>query len=94
MEETNMQLTDKEKEMVARLKYQQKKWPIIRWMMLAISFLVIGLHVVGYTNERAFFAIGIYIMSLAINWWHGRPESSLLLRLVEAKAPHQEVKPV
>jgi hypothetical protein len=80
-----MELNEKERKMVAYLRNQHAAWPVTRWIILVCSLLVLAVAITGYVKEWAFYIFAVYGLSHSIGCWNGRPEISLLLRLVEEK---------
>lgn len=84
-----MDLTEKECRMLAWLRHQHETWRIKRLLQLAASIACClwGLAVfISGADLGIFMGIaGFYIASRTIGNWHGRPEISLLLKLIDER---------
>jgi hypothetical protein len=79
--------------MLAWLRHQHENWWIKRLLLLAVSFFC-GLYGLAAFIANADLGIfmgiaGFYIASRTIGNWHGRPEISLLLKLIDEQASKQ-----
>jgi len=82
-----MDLTEKECRMLAWLRHQHETWRIKRLLQLAASIACClwGLAAFIFGSDLGIFMgiAGFYIGSRTIGNWHGRPEISLLLKLID-----------
>ena len=84
-----MEFTKEERRMIAWLRYQHENWRIKRLLQIAASLACClwGLSVFISGSDLGIFVgiAGFYIMSRTIGSWHGRPEISLLLKLIDER---------
>ena len=86
-----MQFTEKEKKMIRWLKLQDQQWHTTRVITLVGSILIGILAIFAFTSGNSFFAgislfgMSAYGLSYTLGSWSGRPEISLLLKLLEEK---------
>lgn len=84
-----MDFTAKECRMIAWLRYQHENWRIKRLFQLAaaLACLIYSLSVFVIGNDLGIFVgiAGFYILSRTIGSWHGKPEISLLLKLIDER---------
>lgn len=84
-----MQMTPEEEKMVAYLRKQHANWRSTRVIVLLFSLALLGYTAWEYWSGLAVtalwpaMAISCYGLSYALGSWSGRPEISLLLKLVE-----------
>jgi hypothetical protein len=91
-----MQFTDEEKKMIAWLRQQHEGWRSVRMIILVASVLC-ALFAVWEIFKEGFGAqplllivIAAYGASYTLGSWAGRPEVSLLLKLVEAQEARRD----
>jgi hypothetical protein len=88
-----MDFTEKECRMLAWLRHQHETWRIKRLFQLAASIAcgLWGLAAFIFGSDLGIFMgiAGFYIASRTIGNWHGRPEISLLLKLIDEQASKQ-----
>jgi hypothetical protein len=88
-----MNLTEKECRMLAWLRHQHETWRIKRLFQLAASIAcgLWGLAVFISGSDLGIFMgiAGFYIASRTIGNWHGKPEISLLLKLIDEQTSKQ-----
>lgn len=94
-----MQFTKEEKKMLAWLRQQHEGWRSVRVIILTCSilcalFAALDIFRAGF-GVHPFFLILIagYGASYTLGSWSGRPEVSLLLKLVEAQQPLRDDRP-
>lgn len=86
-----MQLNEQEEKMVDWLRKQHKAWRMNRAIILvgALFMLYQGVRILwsGQSQDLSliYFAFSFYFFSYTLGSWSGRPEISLLLRLIEEK---------
>jgi hypothetical protein len=91
-----MQLDDADLKMLRWLRRQHESWPMTRLIILACSAASVAyagwLTFSDYFDFQAgfFLVIGGYGLSYTLGSWSGRPEVSLLLKLVEANMPDEK----
>ena len=84
-----MKLTDDELKMLRYLRQQHEHWRSMRIVILVGAVVMLGIGVLGVISMASIyaliplFALGAYSLSYALGSSGGRPEVSLLLRLVE-----------
>lgn len=82
-----MEFTKEERRMLAWLRHQHENWRIKRLFQLAaaIACLLYSISVFVVGNDLGIFIgiTGFYILSRTIGSWHGKPEISLLLKLID-----------
>lgn len=84
-----MQLSEQEEKMVAWLRLQHANWRATRVIILVCSVGLLGYAVwLHWSGQSAWFflpivAMSAYGLSYTLGSWAGRPEISLLLKLVE-----------
>ena len=75
--------------MIAWLRHQHENWRIKRLFQLAaaLACLIYSLSVFVIGNDLGIFVgiAGFYILSRTIGSWHGKPEISLLLKLIDER---------
>ena len=81
-----MTLSKHEKKMVAFLQRQHKAWPTTRWIILISCLLILAAAIFGFVKESVFYVLVVYGFSYVLGSWNGRPEVSLLLKLIEDRA--------
>jgi len=77
-----MVLNENERKMVAHLRRQHEGWPTIRWIILLCSFVALAWSLYE-PDQIASLAISFYGLSYSLGGWKGRPEVSLLLKIVD-----------
>ena len=88
-----MEFSESELRMVRWLRQQHAGWRAVRTIILTCSIVSIAfagwlLFRVGFTGAVGFcFVIAAGGLSYTLGSWSGRPEVSLLLKLVEAQIP-------
>lgn len=94
-----MQFTEEEKKMIAWLRQQHESWRSVR-MIILISSMLSALSAAWDIFNTGFGAqplvlivIAAYGTSYTVGSWAGRPEISLLLKLVEAQEPRHDAQP-
>ena len=84
-----MEFTKEERRMIVWLRHQHENWWIKRLVVLAASTVcgLWGLAEFIYGMDHGMFLgmIGFYGISRTVGNWHGRPEISLLLKLIEER---------
>lgn len=84
-----MEFTAEERRMLAWLRHQHENWRTKRLFQLAaaIACLLYSISVFVIGSELGIFVgiAGFYILSRTIGSWHGRPEISLLLKLIDER---------
>jgi hypothetical protein len=84
-----MEFTKEERRMIAWLRYQHENWRTKRLVVLAASTVcgLWGLAEFIYGMDHGMFLgmIGFYGISRTVGNWRGRPEISLLLKLIETQ---------
>jgi hypothetical protein len=84
-----MEFTKEERRMIAWLRYQHENWRIKRLLQLAASLACClwGLSAFISGSDLGIFVgiAGFYILSRTIGSWHGKPEISLLLKLIDER---------
>jgi hypothetical protein len=80
-----MELSDTERKMVDYLRMQHKGWRQLRWIMLVGAVVLLVLNVMGKGGDLALYGIVGFLLSYVLGGWSGRPEITLLLRLVEER---------
>ena len=80
-----MELTEQDKKMIDDLRKERDYWPQVRWIMVGCSILISIILFTGLVDTEimlfAFLILQPLVYSLAK--WNGRPEISLLLKLIE-----------
>jgi hypothetical protein len=84
-----MEFTKEDRRMLAWLRYQHENWRIKRLFQLAASLACClwGLSAFISRSDLGIFLgiTGFYILSRTIGSWHGKPEISLLLKLIDER---------
>ena len=89
-----MLLTPDELKMLAWLRRQNAAWPTNRAIILLSSIISLGGAIWEYWHfgwsalPLVLLLLGTYGLSHTLGCWSGRPEVSLLLKLVEASQDH------
>jgi hypothetical protein len=84
--------TEAESRMIERLRREQLHWPMVRMLGLisGISALFISirslLEVGNDAGTLSLFAITFYVFSYTMTNWAGRPETALLLKLLDSQS--------
>lgn len=91
-----MQFTNEEKKMIAWLRQQHEGWRTVRMIILVASvlcavFAAWDIFRTGYgAQSLLLIVIAAYGASYTLGSWAGRPEVSLLLKLVEAQEARRD----
>ncbi|GHU09529.1 hypothetical protein AGMMS50225_10550 [Betaproteobacteria bacterium] len=91
-----MQFTEEEKKMIAWLRQQHEGWRSVRIIILIASmmcalFAAWDIFKTGFgAHPLVLIVIAAYGASYTLGSWAGRPEVSLLLKLVEAQEPRHD----
>jgi hypothetical protein len=85
-----MQLTPEDKKIVASLRKQHNGWKTGRFVILIVHSILFAIALWELKTKSepaagaALLGISAYGLSYVLGAWHGRPEITLLLKLVEA----------
>ncbi len=80
-----MILTESEKRLLLKLKIKNEKWKIHKWINIFNATVILSIFFVNFRDELILLALGIYLLVDTVSNWNGRPESMLLLKLVDQK---------
>jgi hypothetical protein len=78
-----MELKEQDQKMIARLRRQQRTWPVARVLMVVVGILMAGWGV--YTDDKVYAFLGVAFLCSVGSRWHGDPKAYLILRLTEDK---------
>jgi hypothetical protein len=84
-----MKLTEHEQKMVQHLRNQRDNWQGVKWFLLCASGAILVITLFGgelfaMGTRIILAAAATYLCSYVIGGWYGRPETVLLLKLVDA----------
>jgi hypothetical protein len=92
-----MQFTNEERQMIAWLRKQHEGWRSVRMIILVASLLCVA-FAASEIVQSGFGALPLLLIVIAayggsytLGSWAGRPEVSLLLKLVEAQESARDV---
>jgi hypothetical protein len=86
-----MEFSKEEERMISWLRRQHENWRSTRAIILIVSVGLIGLSgLLWWQGETPWhylllFVIAVYGLSYTLGSWSGRPEISLLLKLIEER---------
>ena len=86
-----MEFSNEEKKMIRWLRRQHENWRSTRLILLISCIGLVGLSVCFWLRGETswhympLFFVAIYGLSYTLGSWAGRPEISLLLKLLEEK---------
>ena len=86
-----MEFTQKEEKLLKLLKLKHENWKSTKWIIFICSVIILTFGLLSqfeiytvYKTEFPFFIIGGLVgIAYSIGHWNGRPEVSLLLKLLE-----------
>lgn len=93
-----MQFTPQEQKMITWLRQQHAGWRTTRAITLTSAILCLGFAVLEFSRSGfeamplLLLLISVYGASHTLGSWSGRPEISLLLKLVEAQQAEQPIQ--
>jgi len=91
-----MEFSAKEQKMIRWLKLQQSHWHSTRVITLVGSLFVLLLAIFAIASGKSIFGgiallgMSIYGLSYTLGNWSGRPEISLLLKLIREKESNDQ----
>jgi hypothetical protein len=91
-----MNLNEHEKSMLTWLRKQHDNWKSTRVIIAIGAIILLGGAVWGIYEKYSIYsivpwiALGAYCLSYSVTCWSGRPEISLLLKLMEDHSNRQD----